>query len=389
MKRGMTALIALAVLLSLFATANLTSADSTIRVEAETMSLPSGTGAVNSSSSASGGKDLMIWANATATKSVSLSSAASKITVRAKGQQYLGAPHMRVSIDGSVVLETDVPQTDWTTFSASFSALSGTHQLAIAFTNDWAKSGVGDRNLIVDYAEFAVSGSTQTPTSTSTSGSTPTPAPTPSETSSSAPGALPVSTTLPPGSALPSDATCAARVKRSSWEPRPENATANHTTGIKLGRIDGADQTGQQLLAPRIDGNFTGTTDEIIQWAACKWGFNTDIVRAVAVQESHWRQSTVGDNGQSFGLLQIKRTVHDGTYPTSQQSTAFNLDYALAWRRACFEGYFNWVPDAAKGDEWGCVGLWYSGSYNSSGAQHYISLVKQHLADKAWLSPKF
>lgn len=389
MKRGMTALVALAVLVSLFATANLTSAESTIRVEAETMSLPSGKGAVNNSSSASGGKDLMIWANATATKSVNLSGAVSKITVRAKGQQYLGAPHMRVSIDGSVVLETDVPQTDWTTFSASFSALSGTHQLAIAFTNDWAKSGVGDRNLIVDYAEFAVSGSTQTPTSTSTSGSTPTPAPTPSETSSTAPGALPVSQTLPPGSALPSDATCAARVTRSSWEPRPENTTANHTTGIKLGRIDGADQTGQQLLAPRIDGNFTGTTDEIIQWAACKWGFNTDIVRAVAVQESSWRQSTIGDNGQSFGLMQIKSTVHDGTYPTSQQSTAFNLDYALAWRRACFEGYFNWVPDSAKGDEWGCVGLWYSGSYNSSGALHYISLVKQHLSDKSWLSPNF
>jgi autotransporter family porin len=382
----MTALIALAVLLSLFATADLTSADSTIRVEAETMSLPSGKGAVNSSSSASGGKDLMIWANATATKSVNFSSSASKITVRAKGQQYLGAPHMRVSIDGSVVLETDVPQTDWATFSANFSALAGTHQLAIAFTNDKAKSGVGDRNLIVDYVEFAVSDTSQP---SQPSGSTPTPTPTASPTSSSTPGALPVSATLPPGSALPSDATCAARVKRSNWEPRPENATANHTTGIKLGRIDGADQTGQQLLAPRIDGNFTGTTDEIIQWAACKWGFNTDIVRAVAVQESHWRQSTIGDNGQSFGLMQIKRTVHDGTYPTSQTSTAFNLDYALAWRRACFEGYFNWVPDAAKGDEWGCVGLWYSGSYNSSGALHYISLVKQHLADKAWLSPTF
>jgi autotransporter family porin len=384
----MTALFALAVLLSVFATVSLTAAESTIRVEAETMSLPSNKGAVNTSSSASGGKDQMIWANATATKTVNLSSAVSKITVRAKGQQYLGAPHMQVRIDGSLVLETDVPRTDWTTFSAGFSARSGTHQLAIAFTNDLAKSGAGDRNLIIDYVEFAVSDSSQ-PSTVPSSGSTPTPAPTQSGSNTSTPGALPVSQTLPPGSPLPSDATCAARVKRSNWEPRPENATANHTTGIKLGRIDGADQTGQKLLAPRIDGNFTGTTDEIIQWAACKWGFNTDIVRAVAVQESSWRQSTVGDNGQSFGLLQIKRTVHDGTYPTSQQSTAFNLDYALAWRRACFEGYFNWVPDSAKGDEWGCVGLWYSGSYNSSGAQHYIALVKQHLNDKSWLKPGF
>src|SRR2546425_8834298 len=33
---------------------------------------------------------------------------------------------------------------------------------------------------------------------------------------------------LPPGSALPSDAQCAARVHRSAWEPRAENYAANH-----------------------------------------------------------------------------------------------------------------------------------------------------------------
>ena len=54
--------------------------------------------------------------------------------------------------------------------------------------------------------------------------------------------------------------------------------------------------------------------------------------------------------------MQIESTVHDGTYPTSQQSTACNVDYALAWRRTRFEGYFNWVPKSATGDEWG-VGL--------------------------------
>jgi len=48
-------------------------------------------------------------------------------------------------------------------------------------------------------------------------------------------------------------------------------------------------------FARRIDGNFTGTTDEIIRWGACKWGFDEDIVRAVAVNESYWRQSQLGD----------------------------------------------------------------------------------------------
>ena len=34
-------------------------------------------------------------------------------------------------------------------------------------------------------------------------------------------------TTLPPGAALPTEQECAARVKRSSWEPRSDNTAAN------------------------------------------------------------------------------------------------------------------------------------------------------------------
>src|SRR5207253_2386021 len=43
--------------------------------------------------------------------------------------------------------------------------------------------------------------------------------------------------TLPPGTALPGDAECAARVRRDPWEPRPANAAANHTvpTDAQLG----------------------------------------------------------------------------------------------------------------------------------------------------------
>jgi autotransporter family porin len=36
----------------------------------------------------------------------------------------------------------------------------------------------------------------------------------------------------------------------------------------------------------RVTGNFTGTTDEIIQWAAHKWGIDEDVVRSVATAES-------------------------------------------------------------------------------------------------------
>src|SRR5215212_7406367 len=118
--------------------------------------------------------------------------------------------------------------------------------------------------------------------------------------------------TLPPGAELPSGDDCAARVRYSGWEPRPENAAANQTTGFSGVTIDGAGGAFNARYAGRIDGAFTGTTDEIIQWAACKWGFDEDTVRAQAVQESYWRQAGVGDwNGReylSYGLLQVKKS---------------------------------------------------------------------------------
>ena len=101
--------------------------------------------------------------------------------------------------------------------------------------------------------------------------------------------------TLAPGSSLPSGDDCAGRVRRTGWEPRPENADANSTAGFSGVRIDGASGAFNARYAWRIDGNFTGTTDEIIQWAACKWGFDEDTVRAQAVQESYWRQDGLGD----------------------------------------------------------------------------------------------
>jgi autotransporter family porin len=208
--------------------------------------------------------------------------------------------------------------------------------------------------------------------------------------------------TLAPGSALPSGATCASRVRRSAWEPRPQNAIANGTVGVSGVSIDGANATFNRTYAPRIDGAFTGTTDEILQWGACKWGFNEDITRARAVQESWWRQSQLGDSTssatacaiigqtapcwQSYGILQVKGTVHRGTYPLARNSTAYNVDYALAWLRACFEGAFgHWLSNGYRaGDEWGCVGAWYSGEWYDDGARGYIDSVRRHLANRVW-----
>jgi hypothetical protein len=235
-----------------------------------------------------------------------------------------------------------------------------------------------------------------TPTPTTTAAPLTAPTPTPATNSQRF-------ATLPPGSVLPSDAECAARVRRSSWEPRPDNTTANNTNVY----LQGARLTGSYLeqygYQERVTGNFTGTTDEILQWGACKWGIDEDIVRAQAQTESTWHQSFLGDcrggtvaatNGcQSVGILQVKDAdippTHPGTWPYAYESTAFNVDYMEAVLRACFEGKETWLGNGyAAGDIWGCVGRWFSGDWYQS-SQDYIATVKTHMADKDWLQPGF
>lgn len=190
---------------------------------------------------------------------------------------------------------------------------------------------------------------------------------------------------LPPGAALPSGADCAARVRRSTWEARPENLAANHTRGKRVAALSGGGPEATALFAPRVDGDYTGTTDTIIRWAACKWGIDANIVRAMAFQESSWRQSAAGPK-DTFGLLQLKASAHPQTYPEAHTSTAFNLDYGLAWWRSCYEGYLPWVPDDARGDAWGCVGLWLAGRWYSPDAQAYIGYIRGHYAARSWMA---
>ena len=166
--------------------------------------------------------------------------------------------------------------------------------------------------------------------------------------------------TLPPGSALPSDADCAARGAAGRRGPAAER-DVQPDVGPRRTR-----RTRRLPLYNRVTGNFTGTTDEIIQWAACKWGIDEDIVRAQAAKESWWTQTTVGDNGESFGLMQVRQPYWGWAFNNgvgdAKSSSAYNMDAALAARRACFEGNETWLGGSyAAGDMWGCVGLWFSG----------------------------
>jgi len=216
-------------------------------------------------------------------------------------------------------------------------------------------------------------------------------------------------TTLPPGAALPSEAQCLSQIVRNTWEPRPENTTANQNNAWTNGFRLRASYIGTIFPAYelRVTGNFTGTTDQIIRWAACKWGFDEEDVRAQAVAESTWRQSHLGDCGlttqpetngcASVGLMQIKGAnipaTHPGTWPAALTSTAFNLDYTLAVRRLCYEGKETWMrkfnPTYAAGDVWGCIGRWFSGNWRDAAAETYIAQVKATLNARPWLSASF
>jgi hypothetical protein len=212
------------------------------------------------------------------------------------------------------------------------------------------------------------------------------------------------------------DATCASQVTTSTWEPRPDNQTANHTVPSNQSALSWSNaEVGlywSKWMAKRnqVTGNETGTTNQIIQWASCKWGLDENLLRAVAVQESDWHMSMVGDNcgtvGEaSYGMFQIKNAYCNGNmawggYSASAKDSALNADFYAAYIRSCLDGDFydgsSWLYKgqtigqiiAANGLDyavWGCVGSWFSGHWYDSGAQNYIASVKGHLANKDWL----
>ena len=228
----------------------------------------------------------------------------------------------------------------------------------------------------------------------------------------SPPAGVGKATPRPVGSPILSDADAAARVQRSSFEPRPRNAQANQhvPTSAELSRFftySPNNGTCVETLKKRISGNFVGTTDEIIQWAAHKWGIDEDIVRAVAVKESYWNQDARGDwdsaiqDYQSYGLTQVRRNSQgqlgpdwDGTFPLSRDSTAFNLDFWGASVRQYYEGCSTWLNDVGgntyyAGDIWGSVGAWYAGRWWNDHAHWYIGDVQTYLRNRTWAQPGF
>jgi hypothetical protein len=231
---------------------------------------------------------------------------------------------------------------------------------------------------------------------------------------------------LPVGSyaTLPDDRQAAAEVHRSAWEPRPANVKYNHTlaTHLRIQREKAAakavDTRWNKYILGRITGHFTGTTDEIFQWAAAKWGLPDNLLRTVAYMESGWHQSNFGDYVHdaakcpagytklpcpvTFGIVGTKSTSWPGVFPWNRDSTAAAVDVLGGWLRGCYEGWVWWLRDHGSqsrdayhaGDIWGCVGAWYSGNWHDglvTGASGESYLLRAQYWDRIrpWLRRRF
>lgn len=311
-------------------------------------------------------------------------------------------------IDG-VFLTSSPPLTfSWNTLSAA----NAKHTIMVLY-----KPSLLTQTINVTVANATGPTATKTPVPSNTPTGLPTAAPT--VTASRAPTMQPtgISTTVPaiPPNPLPTVV----------GEVRPQNTTANNTilTAAQLATFHSGsvgEITDPSYIA-NVNGQFTGTTDQILTYYALKWfpEFDPNIVRATAVNESNWIQSAHGDlehvtptepNGGSWGILQIAEGVNQGwpfTYPWSHQSTSFNADFKLAYQRACYDGKIDYIvgqptvggypvytatkptsPDMVR--LYGCIGDWFSGGYyDSSGALNYIAETQTDLANKPWLNSSF
>ncbi len=238
-----------------------------------------------------------------------------------------------------------------------------------------------------------------------------------------------------------SDAQAAALVVPAA-ENRPGNTTTNQyrPSGTELSvflsnetNLQGQLPAQENPYVQYVTGGFSGTTDEIIQWGAAKWGIPADWLRAVYTNESNWNQlppggvcpAPPGGNGcgdlatvsnsanypaysrygsnqafQSLGIAQVKWNHPDvndsgiGTEPLRWKSTTFNVDYMAAQVRFYFDNpqgiRSSWGDAYSSCQNWLSLGAWYLPyPWNNSGQQGYAQHIQTMLSNRPWAQPGF
>jgi len=256
---------------------------------------------------------------------------------------------------------------------------------------------------------------------------------------------------LPPGAPLPTGSQCAEDISATP-ETVSGNIPFNRTmaTAAQLAEFARNGYTFERLLSKaqfsRIRGDYTGSTDMIIRWAACKYGIDENIVRGQAWQESWWQQWRTGDRRESraqcvqgnfVALWDTTVSLVDGakvdcpkccwtswsawqtkvryewmTWPMIKDSTSFAADFHYATTRSCVNGdwatFFssrqawpghntyavdqaNYAKDPTSANlktvVWGCVGSHMSGEWYDRAAVEYINDIRANIAKRRWLTP--
>jgi hypothetical protein len=169
------------------------------------------------------------------------------------------------------------------------------------------------------------------------------------------------------------------------------------------------------------DGLNHPSTDDLIQWAAHKWGIPENWLRAEYVHESYWNQFMLGDDTpvsagwyrrypsqarsgggavyQSMGITQVRwapdGSLNAGSEPLRWLSTAFNVD----WQAATLRFYYDNPQGARKAwndpsyrpcQGWNSIGAWYRPyPWNNPGQHQYASDVRAILHQRGWTSSSF
>jgi hypothetical protein len=195
-----------------------------------------------------------------------------------------------------------------------------------------------------------------------------------------------------------SDAQASRLVGPGDWEPRPANSADNHRVPSAV-QLTAFHRQNSEPYSKWVTGDYRGTTNQIIQWAAAKWGLDPDLLRAVAAVETWWDMSFVGNEGSSFGLFQVRTPYHcQGPVVCGlfQHDTAFNADYYCSIIRSYYDGDQTWLNTVSgngrpysAGDLWGAVGYWAAGRWHVAAAEAYVAQVRRDLAQRVWAQPFF
>lgn len=226
------------------------------------------------------------------------------------------------------------------------------------------------------------------------------------------------------GSLPLSDAEAAARVVPRP-EQHPENAEANDfvPSDAELRAFHEAEKGTGWIYSAYVTGRpglSKPSTDDLIQWAAAKWGIPTEWLRALCYGESGGNQAHVTDARkvskewyalyppqariagsdesevyESMGITSLKWMPEGdqppGTEPLRWKSTAFNLDFLGSQLRYYYNGLATWIKGGYRaGEAWNSVAAWFEPTpWRGKEQAWYISYLKRILNEKPWLYANF